>query len=144
MNVAICGTARVRQGWPPKDYKNIFDEHFNSLYWNNVVTMVMTMHTHDETVSHVRKKLRVNVVNKENLNQIWGDSFARMIEICAIDADACCWLELPPPSLTRHSNLANLIIITYQDCMHAVMKIVFVQLVVGYSGSCVNQQSQML
>ena len=32
MNVAICGTARARGGWPPKEYKNIFDEHFNSLY----------------------------------------------------------------------------------------------------------------
>ena len=35
INVAICGTARARQGWPPKEYKNIFDEHFNSLYWIN-------------------------------------------------------------------------------------------------------------
>ena len=35
MNAAICGTARARQGWPPKEYKNIFDEHFNSLYWIN-------------------------------------------------------------------------------------------------------------
>ena len=26
MNVAICGTARARQGWPPKEYKNIFNE----------------------------------------------------------------------------------------------------------------------
>ena len=43
--------------------------------------MVMTMHTADETVSCVRKKPRVNAVNKANLNRIWGDSFARMIEI---------------------------------------------------------------
>ena len=35
MNVAICGTARARRGWPPKEYKNIFNEHFNSLYWIN-------------------------------------------------------------------------------------------------------------
>ena len=58
MNVAICGTARARQGWPPKEYKNIFNECFNSLCWindkdnfqiqqwvdNNVVTVVTTMH----------------------------------------------------------------------------------------------------
>ena len=95
MNVAICGTARARQGWPPKEYKNIFDERFNSLYWinnkdnfqiqqwvdNNVVTMVTTMHTPDKTVSRVRKKPRVNAVNKANLNRIWGEIFARMIEI---------------------------------------------------------------
>ena len=43
--------------------------------------MVMTMHTHDETVSHVRKNLRVNVVNKANPNRIWGDRFARRIKI---------------------------------------------------------------
>ena len=43
--------------------------------------MVMTIHTHDETVPHVRKNLRVDVVNKANLNRIWGDRFARMIKI---------------------------------------------------------------
>ena len=70
MNVAICRTAAVRRGWPPKEYKNIFDEHSNSFYcinnkdnfqiqrWvdNNVVTMVTTMHTPDKTVSHIGKK----------------------------------------------------------------------------------------
>ena len=35
MNVATCGTARARQGWTLKEYKNIFDERFNSLYWIN-------------------------------------------------------------------------------------------------------------
>ena len=106
MNVAFCGTARARQGWPPKEYKDIFNEHFNSLYWisdkdnfqiqrwvdNNVVTMVTTMHTNDETVSCVRKKPRVNVVNKANLNQIWGDSFARMIEIQKVIDDYNHWM----------------------------------------------------
>ena len=43
--------------------------------------MVTTMQTHEETVSHVRKTPRVNAVNKANLNQILGDSFAMMIEI---------------------------------------------------------------
>ena len=106
MNVAICGPARARQGWPPKEYKNIFNECFNSLYWindkdnfqiqpwvdNNVVTMVTTMHTHDETVSHVRKKPRVNAVNKANLNRIWGDSSARMIEIPKVIDDYNHWM----------------------------------------------------
>ena len=106
MNVAICGTARARRGWPPKEYKNIFDERFNSLYcindkdnfqiqrWvdNNVVTMVMTMHTTDETVSCVRKKPRVNAVNKANCNQIWGESFARMIQIPKVIDDYNHWM----------------------------------------------------
>ena len=106
INVAICGTARARRGWPPKEYKNIFDEHFNSLYWindkdnfqiqqwvdNNVVTMVTTMHTPDKTVSHVRKKLRVNAVNKANLNRIWGDSFTRMIENPNVIDDYNYWM----------------------------------------------------
>ena len=65
-----------------KSTKNIFDECFNSLYWindkdnfqiqrwvdNNVVTMAMTMHTSDKTVSCIRKKPRVNAVNKVNLD----------------------------------------------------------------------------
>ena len=103
MNVAICGTARARRGWPPKEYKNIFDECFNSLYWindkdnfqiqrwvdNNAVTMVTTMHTHDETVSCVRKKPRVNVVNKANLNRI---RFARMIKIPKVIDDYNHWM----------------------------------------------------
>ena len=79
MNVAICGTARARHGWPPKEYKTIFDERFNSLYWinnknsfqiqqlvdNTIVTMVTTMHTHDETVSRGREKPRMNAVTKQ-------------------------------------------------------------------------------
>ena len=106
MNVAVCGTARARRGWPPKEYKNIFDEHFNSLYWindkdnfqiqrwvdNNVVTMVTTMRTPDETVSRVRKKLRVNAVNKVNLNRIWGENFTRMIEIPKVIDDDNHWM----------------------------------------------------
>ena len=106
MNVAICGTARARRGWPPKEYKNIFDERFNSLYWindkdnfqiqrwvdNNVVTMVTTMHTPDETVSRIRKKPRVNAVNKVNLDQIWGENFARMIEIPKVIDDYNHWM----------------------------------------------------
>ena len=106
MTVAICGTARARRGWPPKEYKHIFDERFNSLYWindkdnfqiqqwvdNNVVTMVMTMHTPDETVSHVRKKPRVNAVNKLNLNQIWGENFTKMNEIPVVIDDYNHWM----------------------------------------------------
>ena len=106
MNVAICGTARARRGWPPKEYKNIFDERFNSLYWindkdnfqiqrwvdNNVVTMVTTMHTPDETVSRIRKKPRVNAVNKVNLDRIWGENFARMIEIPKVIDDYNHWM----------------------------------------------------
>ena len=106
MNVAICGTARARQGWPPKEYKKIFNERFNSLYWmkdkdnfqiqqlvdNNVVTMVTTMHTPDETVSRVRKKPRVNAVNKANLNRIWGDHFTRMIKIPKVIDDYNHWM----------------------------------------------------
>ena len=106
MNVAICGTARARHGWPLKEYKNIFDERFNSLYWindkdnfqiqqwvdNNVVTMVTTMHTPDKTVSRVRKKPRVNAVNKANLNRIWGEIFPRMIEIPKVIDDYNHWM----------------------------------------------------
>ena len=106
MNVAICGTARARQGWPLKEYKNIFNDRCNSLYWindkdnfqiqrwvdNNVVTMVTTMHTPDETVSRARNKPRVNAVIKANLNQIWGDSFTRMIEIPKVIDDYNHWM----------------------------------------------------
>ena len=35
MNVAICGTARDIRGWSSKEYKNIIDECFKSLYWIN-------------------------------------------------------------------------------------------------------------
>ena len=106
MNVAICGTARARRGCPPKEYKNIFNERFNSLYWinnkdnfqiqrwvdNNVVTMVTTMHTPDEMVSHIRKKPRVNAVNKVNLDRIWGENFTRMIEIPKVIDDYNHWM----------------------------------------------------
>ena len=54
--------------------------------------MVTIMHTADETVSHVRKKPRVNAVNKANLNRIWGDSFARMIEIPKVIDDYNHWM----------------------------------------------------
>ena len=50
------------------------------------------MHTHDETVSRVRKEPRVNAVNKANLNQIWGGSFARMIEIPKVIGDYNHWM----------------------------------------------------
>ena len=52
----------------------------------------MTMHTHDETVSCVMKKPRVNAVNKANLNQIWGDSYARMIKIPKVIDDYNHWI----------------------------------------------------
>ena len=54
--------------------------------------MVTTMHTPDETVSCVRKKPRVNAVNKANLIRIWGDSFARMIEITKVIDDYNHWM----------------------------------------------------
>ena len=42
--------------------------------------------------SHVRKKLRVNAVNKANLNKIWGDSFARMVKIQKVIDDYNNWM----------------------------------------------------
>ena len=54
--------------------------------------MVTTMHTTDETVSHIRKKLRVNAVNKVNLDRIWGENFARMIEIPKVIEDYNPWM----------------------------------------------------
>ena len=54
--------------------------------------MVTTMHTPDETVSRVRKKPRVNAVNKANLNRILGENFARMMEIPKVIDDYNHWM----------------------------------------------------
>ena len=60
--------------------------------WTTMLSPWSQQCTHDETVSHVRKKLRVNAVNKANLNQIWGDSFARMIKIPKVIDDYNHWM----------------------------------------------------
>ena len=52
----------------------------------------MTMHTPDETVSCIRKKPRVNAVNKVNLDRIWGENFARMIKIPKVIDDYNHWM----------------------------------------------------
>jgi hypothetical protein len=65
--IGIVGTARNRRGWPPTEYKNIKDTRFNTWYvwheddyaicrWvdNNVVNMVTTIRTGDETITQKR------------------------------------------------------------------------------------------
>ena len=90
-HVAVVGTARAQGGWPPKEYRDVEEERFNSLHvdnfqinrWvdNNIVTMVTTMHELDETTVCVRKKPQVTTVNKKNLSQTWDDSATKAIEI---------------------------------------------------------------
>ena len=87
LNVGIVGTARARRGWPPKEFRNVKDERFNTVYtlndernflilrWvdNNIVTMVSTIHTGEETIVRNRRKPRVTSTNKNHLNTVWGN-----------------------------------------------------------------------
>lgn len=105
-NVAVVGTARARRGWPPKEFKNINDERFNTLYtlndkdnfkifrWvdNNVVTMVSTLHDGTETVARQRKRPRITVTNRPFVRTVWGDNHVREISIPGVIDDYNHWM----------------------------------------------------
>ena len=64
-NIGVVGTAHAQRGWPLTEFKNVKEEHFNCVHllndpgnfpimsWvdNNVVTMISTVHTGEETVT---------------------------------------------------------------------------------------------
>jgi hypothetical protein len=100
LNVGCIGTARAKRGWPPKEMREIDDIRFNTLYlmndekdfkiarWidNNVVTMVSTVHTGEESIERVRRKPRPTAVNRRHLELVWGGNPVRAIHIpCMID-----------------------------------------------------------
>lgn len=104
--VGCVGTARAKQGWPPKEFKDVSDDRFNSLYllndeknfligrWvdNNVVTMVSTVHTGHETVRRQRRRPRVTATNRNNIQQVWGNAGVKEIEIPGIIDDYNHWM----------------------------------------------------
>lgn len=105
-NVGVIGTARNRRGWPDPEYRNIGDDRFNSLYvwhhqdnylvcrWvdNNVVNMVSTIHTGDETVVRHRRKPRQTRTNRNHLELVWGNNPIATIDIPGIVDDYNHWM----------------------------------------------------
>ncbi len=95
VGVACVGTARARQGWPPKPIADVDDKRFNTLYhyddpngfrifrWvdNNVVTMVSTMHSGEEVIERKRRKPRENKHNKSFLPLVFGERAIARVEI---------------------------------------------------------------
>jgi hypothetical protein len=103
--VGIVGTARNRRGWPPAEYKNINDTRFNTWYvwheddysicrWvdNNVVNMVTTIHTGDETITQKRRRPKPNNLNRANIQAAWGSSHVANIDIPMVIDDYNHWM----------------------------------------------------
>ena len=83
--IGFIGTAQNQFGWPPAEFKEVKDKHFNSLYnmtglcgdylmscWvdNNVVTMASNVHTGTEVVDVHRKKPRVTKTTYRNSGEM--------------------------------------------------------------------------
>ena len=79
MGIGMVGTAHARKGWPPKEFKEVNDNRFNTLYYldgeddkyrmfcwvdNNLVTMVSTVNDGSEEIEKNRKKPRENSTNE--------------------------------------------------------------------------------
>src|SRR5210317_2027807 len=105
-NIAVVGTARARRGWPPREFKNIEDKRFNTLYtlndkdgfkimrWvdNNVVTMVSTLHDGTETITRQRKRPRKTTTNMSFVDTVWGGDWVKEISIPGVIDDYNHWM----------------------------------------------------
>ena len=98
--VACVGTARACRGWPPKDYRAIDDDWFNTMYsltddlgfkiirWvnKNIVTMVSTVHTGDEKIRRERWRPRPTFTNRDAIRTLWRDVSVKSVDIpCVIN-----------------------------------------------------------
>ena len=86
LGVAVVGNARKIRGGPPKDIKNISNSQFNTLHWinderkfqiqqcidNNIVTMIMTLHTPEDTIRRIQKNHRVKQADNNHMDFVWG------------------------------------------------------------------------
>ncbi|KAG7354989.1 transposase IS4 [Nitzschia inconspicua] len=105
-NVGIVGTARNRRGWWAQEYKDIEDQRFNTLYcwhhqdnylvcrWidNNVVNMVTTIHTGDETIPRARRKPRQTSTNRNHVRLVWGNDPKVTVDIPGMIDDYNHWM----------------------------------------------------
>jgi hypothetical protein len=104
--IGVVGTARASRGWPPKEFKDIKDERFNTVYvmndirkyrimrWvdNNVVTMVSNVHDGNKTVNRNRKRPRQTATNWTHLQTVWGSEAVRNITIPKVIDDYNHWM----------------------------------------------------
>ena len=101
----VVGTACARRGWPPKEFKDIKDDRFNTFYllkeeqqlscrWvdNNVVAMVSTIHTGREKIARARCKPRPTNTNRNHSNAVWGSRGVTEIEIPGVIDDYNHWM----------------------------------------------------
>ena len=86
LGLAVVGTARERICWPQKDTNKISDRIFNNIKWiydernfqiqiligDNVVTIIITLHTPEETTRRIQRKPMVNQANKNHLELVRG------------------------------------------------------------------------
>ena len=106
MGVGCVGTARYQRGWPPKEYRDIDDSRFNTVYlmndkrnyriirWvdNNVVTMVSNVHNGNEVVNANRKRPRRTNTNRMHLDTVWGNDPVKRIIIPKPIDDCNHWM----------------------------------------------------
>ena len=99
-NIGVLGTARRQRAWPPKEFKRIEDNRFNTLYsmpdkrnflimrWvdNRPVDFVTTVHDGNEVIEKLRKRPRETHLNKGHVRRVWGNDWGVHIEIpCIVD-----------------------------------------------------------
>ena len=105
VGVGCVGTARARRGWPPKEFKDITDDRFNTWYllkeehqltcrWvdNNIVTMVSTVHNGYEKIKKTRRRPRPTATNRRHVQAVWGNNGTAEIEIPGVIDDYNHWM----------------------------------------------------
>ena len=88
---ADVGNARARMECLPKDTNNISDRQLNTLHWindkrnlqiqqrfdKNVVTMVTTLHTPEDTTRRIWKKPGSAQPNNNHMELVWGTEYEK-------------------------------------------------------------------
>lgn len=106
IGIGCVGTARYARGWPPAEMKRIEDDRFNTVYtmrdkgkfwihrWidNNQVTVVSNVHKGDESITRTRRRPRKNATNRNHIDQVWGASPTRSIDIPTFIDDYNHWM----------------------------------------------------
>jgi len=107
MGLGVVGTARHSRGWPPKEYKEVKDDRFNTVYimndkrkykmirWvdNNVVNMVSNVHVGNEVVERNRRRPRQTNTNRTHLQAVCGPDPVKRIKIPKVIDDYNHWMN---------------------------------------------------
>lgn len=106
IGVGIVGTARFKRNWPPVQLRESVLSTFNEFHWcvdefgtllgrwmdNSAVFCVSTLHKVGKVIKRTRKRPRVNGVNRNHVNKVWGKNGSAEIYIPSLIDDYNHWM----------------------------------------------------